>query len=169
MNSLENFADDSALCHALLRTYDAHILRADNNINLFVERKIVHTFKNVVEKTHSARSCYGGAVNIAFADEVGNKRIFGFVIDFFGRSYLLNRAVFHNDNRVGKRERLLLVMRYIYKGNSELFMHFLKLKLHILAHFKVKRTERLVKQQNFRFIYNSARYCDSLLLPARKR
>ena len=169
VNPLEYFADDFSLCHALSRAYNAHILRTDDNVNLFVERKIVHTFKNMVEKTHSARARYGGAVNIALTDKIRNKRVFGLVVNFFGRSYLLNRAVLHNNNRVRQRERLLLVMRYIYKGNSELFMHFLKLKLHVLAHFKVKRTERLVKQKNLRLVHDGACNCDSLLLTAGKR
>ena len=47
-------------------------------------------------------------------------------------------------------------------------MHRFKFKLHILAHFKVERAERLVQKQNFGFVYYCARNGYTLLLSARK-
>ena len=47
-------------------------------------------------------------------------------------------------------------------------MHSRKLELHLLAHFKIERAERLVEQEDFGLAYYRARYCYALLLTARQ-
>ena len=59
-------------------------------------------------------------------------------------------------------------MRYEYKRYAEPLLHLFKLHLHALAQLKVKRAERLVKQQHLRAVYKSPCYCNALLLPAGK-
>ena len=45
-------------------------------------------------------------------------------------------------------------------------MHIHKFELHVLAHLKIERAQRLVQKQHFGFVDQSARNCHTLLLSA---
>jgi hypothetical protein len=45
---------------------------------------------------------------------------------------------------------LFLIMSYVYESDPELIFKSYKLVLHILSELKVKSSERLIKEQNFK-------------------
>ena len=59
-------------------------------------------------------------------------------------------------------------MSNVNKCYSELSLHVFELKLHVLSHFEVERTQRLVKKEDLRLVDDSACYRDALLLTAGK-
>jgi hypothetical protein len=76
----------------------------------------------------------------------------------------------HNADLVGKRERLLLIVRDVDERDAELALQALELDLHLLAQLQIERGQRLVQQQYVRPVHEGARQRDTLLLaPAQLR
>ncbi len=168
MDALENGRNYNAVDLSFALFDDFNVLGANYHVYFVVYREIVEHIENMPDKADFAVG-YNRAVHyIAVAYKVGYERVFRFVVNVYGRAYLLNRAVVHNDYRVAHSQGFFLVVRNVNKGYAELFVHFFKLQLHILAHFKVERAERFVQKKNFRLVYDSAGDCYSLLLSARK-
>ena len=71
-------------------------------------------------------------------------------------------------NFKGKKRMLIQNASNIYKCFLSFLLNFLKLKLHTLTQFKVKSTERLVKQNDFGIAHKRSCNCNTLLLTARK-
>src|SRR5215831_12386367 len=59
---------------------------------------------------------HGGIEQVGTADEVGNEGIGGPLVDLLRRADLLNAAVGHDDDAVGERERLTLVVGDVDRG-----------------------------------------------------
>ena len=57
----------------------------------------------------------------------------------------------------------------VNERNAERVMHLLELDLHFLAHLEIQRAERLVEEQDRRFIDKGSRDRDPLLLTAGER
>ena len=60
-------------------------------------------------------------------------------------------------------------MRDVDERDFQLLLNALQLSLHIFPETQIKRTERLIQQENPRTAYQGARNGDTLLLPAGKR
>ena len=117
-----------------------NVFGANYNVNLFVYSKLIYTVKVVVDKSNLFIPNDSSTKNVAFADKVGNERVFGFVINISRRADLLNNAVFHYHDCIAHSKRFFLIVSNVNKGNTKFFMHLFKFKLHILSHLKVKRT-----------------------------
>ena len=83
----------------------------------------------------------------------------------FTGSYL---AVRHDDDGVGHRKGLLLVVRYVDEGDPGLPLHTLQLDLHVLAELEIEGAERLVEEQDVGLVDEGAGDGDALLLTARE-
>ena len=55
-------------------------------------------------------------------------------------------------------------MGYIDKGDANLLLNLLQLVLHFLTQLQIQCTKRLIQKQHLRFIHQSTRNCDTLLL-----
>ena len=102
------------------------------------------------------------------ADELGDERVHGPLVDVLCAADLLEDAVVHDGDAVGHRERLLLVVRHVHERDADLALDLLQLDLHLLAQLQVERTERLVEQQHRRQVDERARERDPLPLAARE-
>ena len=89
-------------------------------------------------------------------------------IDLVGRSDLLDAPVVQDDEAVGERERLPLVVRHVHEGRAGLAMHAPELGLHLEADLEVEGGERLVQQEHLRPVHERPRERDPLQLPARE-
>ena len=144
-----------------------YIFRSNDNVDwFFLFKAEVNTFKNRVAKFDFVVFEHNARKDIRFTDEVRNESVCRLVVNFFRRRYLLNFACSHNHDFIAHRKGFFLVVSDVNKGYAEVFVHAFKFELHILSHFKVKRAERFVQKQNFRFVYECSCYCDSLLLTA---
>ena len=104
--------------------------------------------------------------DIALADKVRDKGIFRLIVDLLRRSHLLDIALVHDNDRVGHRERLFLVVGDIDKGDSQLIFQADQLILHVLAELQVESAERLVEKQKLRLVYDRTGDGNPLLLAA---
>ena len=97
------------------------------------------------------------------ADEVGDERRGGAVVDLRRRRELVDLAGVHDGDPVGHRHRLLLVVRDDDERDADVALDALELDLHRLAQLEVERAERLVEQQHLRVHHERARERDALL------
>jgi len=111
-----------------------YILRSYDNVDFGTDCHIVKAVKISSAEANLAFARHTTVKNIAFAYKVGNKYRIRLIIYLFRSSYLLNHTVGHYDNLIGHRKCFFLVMRYIYKSNSEFLMHCFEFKLHLLTH-----------------------------------
>jgi len=153
---------------SVLRLRDYNILRSYNNINERSLRHIIHALELSATKSYLHITCHDSLENVTLADKVRNKCILRLIIYILRCTYLLYSSLRHYNNLIRHRKCLFLVMRYIYKCNSELVMHILKLKLHLLTHLKVKCSKRLIKHKNLRLIDKRPCNRNPLLLSAGK-
>ena len=79
------------------------------------------------------------------------------------------RALVHDDDPVGHREGLLLVVRDVDEHQPELSLEVAQLDPHAKLQQPVEVAERLVEQERLRLRHEHARERDALLLPARER
>ena len=107
--------------------------------------------------------------DVTLADKVCNKGVCRLVVDIDRGANLLNFTLTHNHDCIAQSESLLLVVRYIYKGDTERLVHLLQLHLHILAHLQVERSQRLIEQKHLRLIYDGTSDGNTLLLTSRER
>jgi hypothetical protein len=100
------------------------------------------------------------------ADEVGDERGLGPVVDLARAADLLDPAAVHDGDPVGHRERFLLVVRDVDEGRPDVALNRLQLQLHLLAELHVERAERLVEEQRGRRVDERPSQGDALLLAA---
>ncbi len=95
-------------------------------------------------------------------NEPGTRRI----VDFEGRTDLLDPAIVHDDDAVGHRQRFLLVVGHIDGGDAEVALHRPDLLAQGHADLGIESRERLVEQQHLGLDGQRAGEGDALLLPA---
>ena len=72
----------------------------------------------------------------------------------------------HDDDHVGHRQGLFLVVGHVDERDPDLLLERLQLELHLLAKLQVERAERLVEEQDGRPVDEGPGQRDALLLPA---
>ena len=87
--------------------------------------------------------CLRGAANLALDEirrshEVGDEAAARAIVDFLGRTDLLDPAAVHHDHPVGDRQRFLLVVRDVKRGDVQPPLQFPKLHAHLGAQFGVQ-------------------------------
>ena len=100
------------------------------------------------------------------ADEAGDERGGGGVVDGIRRGYLLDLALIEDADAVAHGERLLLVVGDEDEGDAELALQGFQFELHLLAQLEVERPERFVQQQDARLVDQCPGDGDALALAA---
>src|SRR5262245_11712432 len=100
------------------------------------------------------------------ADEVGDERARGLLVDLARRADLLEPALVHHHHAVGHRQRLFLVVRHHDGGDADLLLQTADLAAQADALERVERGKRLIEQQKSRGCGERARERDALLLAA---
>ena len=93
MHTLKNYRSHYPSDNTLFRRCNRHILWSDDCVNHRTMLDIVHTFKFCAAEAHSALPCHNAAKDIALSDKVGNKGIFGFIVNILRRTNLLNLSL----------------------------------------------------------------------------
>ena len=91
------------------------------------------------------------AQDVERADEGGDKARARPVVDLEGRADLLGLALVHDDDAVGDRQRLFLVVRHEDRGDAEILLDRADLLAERHAHLGVERGERLIEKQHCGF------------------
>ena len=86
--------------------------------------------------------------DVGRADEPGDERRGGIVVDLAGRAHLLHTALVHHDDLVRELQRFFLVVGDEQAGDAELAVQLVEPAAQVLAHLRVERAERLVEQQH---------------------
>ena len=84
---------------------------------------------------------------VRLADKLGGEARPRTLVDVLGRADLLNEAVAHDGDAVGKVERLLLIVGDVEESDAGALLDVLQLALHLLAQLQVERAQRLVQQK----------------------
>ena len=105
---------------------------------------------------------------VGLADELGDEKIGGPVVDLLRRGKLDDAPRIHHADLIAHRQRLFLVMRDQQEGYAKVAVQVLQLQLHGRAQLLVERRQRLVEQQHARLVDQCPRQRDALLLPAGK-
>ena len=100
------------------------------------------------------------------ADEVGDERRRGALVEAAGRRDLLDDALVHDRDAVGHRQRLVLVVRDVDERRLRAGLDRLELALHLAAELEVQGAERLVEEQRRGTVDERAGERDALLLAA---
>jgi hypothetical protein len=108
------------------------------------------------------------ADDIRRPDECRRENTLRLVIQFERRSELLDRAVIHQTDAIGQRERFLLIVSHENDRRAGLPVDPLDLDLHGLAELAVERRERFIHQDQRRLIDKASSQRDALLLAARQ-
>ena len=103
---------------------------------------------------------------VGVADERGDERGAGRLVDLGGGVDLLDAALVHDGDAVAQRHGLALVVGDVEEGDADLVVDEVELDLHVLAQLQVERGERLVEQQHLRVVDERPGDRDALLLPA---
>ena len=106
--------------------------------------------------------------DVDLADEVGDERRRRVAVDLHRRADLLDHAVVHDDDAVGHRERLFLVVRDHDRRHAERSLQRADLLAQAHALERIERRQRLVEQQQAGRRRERARERDALLLAARE-
>ena len=72
----------------------------------------------------------------------------------------------HHYHAIAQRQRLLLVVGHVDKGDTEFLVQLFELDLHVVPHLQVECTQRFVQQQHFRLVDDGAGDGYALLLTA---
>src|SRR5262249_18701188 len=105
------------------------------------------------------------------ADEAGDERVVGPLVDGLRRTDLLDPALVEDGEPVAHRQRLLLVVCHVDERDPDLTdgaLNPLQFDLHLLAELQVESAERLVEEKDLRMIDERARQSDPLTLAARQ-
>ena len=106
------------------------------------------------------------AQHVDLADEVGDERRGGPLVDVHRRADLLDHAVVHHHDAVGHRQRFFLVVRDHDGRDAELLLQPADLAAQANALQRVERRQRLVEQQQAGPRRRARRQRDPLLLAA---
>ena len=90
-------------------------------------------------------------------------------VDLRGHADLLDAAGIHDDEGVGQRHRLDLVVRDVDRGDAEGALQAFDLDAHLHAQLGVEVRERLVEQEDLGLAHDGAAHGDALALAARER
>jgi hypothetical protein len=104
--------------------------------------------------------------HVAIAHEARDMQVRGLGINFLRSRDLLHQPVLHHHDAVGERERLVLVVRDVDRGATELAVDAADLGAHLQPQLGVEVRQRLVHQQQRRLDHDRARDRDALLLAA---
>ena len=100
------------------------------------------------------------------ADEAGDVAGGGALEDLVGGAGLLDIAVAHDDDAVGQRHRLDLVVGDVDDGGRDLGVQLLDLGAHLGAQLGVEVGERLVEEEDVGVAHDGAAHGDALALAA---
>ena len=117
--------------------------------------------------------CVAGAADLAVekvhrrgADEGGDEGVGRAVVELERRADLLDIAVAHDDDAVGHRHRLDLVVRDVDRRGAEALVQRADLGAHRHAELGVEVRERLVEEEDRRVAHDGAAHRDALALAA---
>ena len=100
------------------------------------------------------------------ADEAGDEDRWRVLVDLLRRADLLDAAAAHDDDAVGQRHRLDLVVGDVDERRRELLVQLLDLGAHLDAQLGVEIGERLVEEEDLRVAHDGAAHGDALSLAA---
>ena len=100
------------------------------------------------------------------AKKARNKGVGGVQEQFHRGADLFDAAVVHDDDLVGQRHGLDLVVGDVDAGDAKAFVQALNLGAHLGAQFCVKVGQRFVEQEHFGAAHNRAAHGDTLALAA---
>ena len=113
---------------------DVDVLGADDHVHRLVGGEAaVQALELLAVHAHHAVGVHDAVNDVALANEVGHKGVFGLVIDVQGGADLLDIALVHDHDGVRHGQGLLLVVGDIDKGDAHLLLNVLQLHLHVLA------------------------------------
>ena len=122
--------------------------------------------KRLAPMRRSRPGCSRAGEDVDLADEIGDEGRRRVAVDLHRRADLLDHALVHDDDPVGDRERLLLVVRDHDGGDAELALQRADLLAQVDADDRVERRQRLVEQQQAGRGGERPRQRDPLLLAA---
>src|SRR4051794_30520452 len=111
---------------------------------------------------------HGAGQAVHLAQELVDERCGRAVVDVLGRPDLLDAAGAHHDYAVGQLQRLLLVVRDEHRGQPHLLVQLAQPAAQLFPHLRIKRTERLVEQEDSRLDRERPGQRHPLPLPARE-
>ena len=85
------------------------------------------------------------------ADEAIDARGIRIVIDFVGRTDLLDTPLAHHHHAVGELQRLVLIVGHENGRMAGLVVNLAQPTAQFLAHQRIKRAKRFIEKQDFRF------------------
>jgi hypothetical protein len=124
------------------------------------QRRTRHRHMRLVER--------GAAQDVGAADEAGDELRARLTVYFFRRPELLDLAVVHDGNQVGRGHGFGLVVGDVDRGVAVAIVQAADLEAHLLAQVGVEIGKRLVEQQGLGLDHQGAGKRDTLLLAARE-
>ena len=109
-----------------------------------------------------------GEVHRRRADEACDEGRGGLAVDRVRRSDLLDAARSHDDDAVGQRHRLDLVVRHVDHGRAHPLVQLLDLGAHLDAQLCIEVGQRLVEEENLGVAHDRPAHRDALALAARE-
>jgi hypothetical protein len=106
--------------------------------------------------------------HIARADETRDEARARALVDLLGRADLLDLPGVHDDDAIGHRHRLDLVVRHVDRGVAEFLVQPADLEAHVAPEIRVEVRQGLVQEQDVRARGEGAREGHALLLAAGK-
>ncbi len=88
------------------------------------------------------------------------------VVELVGRADLLDTAMVHHHDAIGKRHRLDLVVGHVDRRGADLLVHLLDLDPHLHPQLGVEVGQRLVEQKHLRVAHDGAAHGHALALAA---
>ena len=134
MHPLEELGLDRALEHSLGAGDDIKVLGADDHVDLLVFAVTAGAAGELLVLEHDEIVLEHDAVDdVRLADELGDEFVDGGAVDFGRRTDLLNFTRIHDDDLVGHRQRLFLIVRDEDERDADLLLDVFELLLHLLA------------------------------------
>ena len=134
VHALEKLRLDRALEHTLGTRDNVEVLGADDDVDLFVLIVATGTAGVLLVLEHDEVVLKHDAVDdVRLADELGDEFVDGGAVDFGRRTDLLNFTRIHDDDLVGHRQRLFLIVRDEDERDADLLLDVFELLLHLLA------------------------------------
>ena len=119
MDTFENGMGQCTMDNTFFRCYQLHVLGTDDYVDgLVFSETGIHTVKAGTKDLYQTISDHGCTDNVTVTDKVGNESVFRFVINIFRSSDLLDISLIHDNDRIGHRKGLFLIVCYIDKSNS---------------------------------------------------
>ena len=104
--------------------------------------------------------------DVGVADEVGDEMAVRLLVQSARRAVLRDPRHAHHHDAVGDRQRLLLVVRHVHRGERQALLQLADLLAHMAAQLGIEIGQRLVEQQHLRLQHDRPRHRDALLLAA---